>query len=143
MVPTAVTGSAGPFLLGVAGAGTLLASVRRGWQRGVDIGALGLYLHVLLTGVVGAGAVELVVGTVGSVLAWDSASTSVSIRRQLPSATDTGGVELLHALGSLGVIGVGAVASFATYLLVARSVPVVVPFVLLLAALALVAALRR
>lgn len=143
LLPAIVAGLAGPLALGVAAAGTLLVSVRRGWRRGVDVGALGLYLNVLFAGMTGAGAVGLVVGTVGSVVAWDSAETSVALRRQLPSATDTGGIELLHTAGTVGVVGVASVVSFGIYLLVALSVPVVVPLVLLVAVLALVAALRR
>lgn len=143
LLPALLAGSTGPLVLGVAAAGILLVSVRRGRRRGVDVGAFGLYLSVLLVGLAGEGAVGPVVGTAGSVVAWDSAETTVSLRRQLPTATDTGGVELLRATGTLGVIAVAAVSSFAVYLLVALSVPVVVPFVLLLAALVLVAALRR
>jgi hypothetical protein len=143
LLPVAASGMVGPMVLGVAGAAVLLAGVRRGSRRGVDIGAVGLYLNVLLAGTTEAGAIELVLGTVGAVVAWDSAANAVELRRQLPSATDTGGVELAHAAGTVGVIGAAAVTSSAVYLLVAVAVPVVVPLVLLLATLALVGALRR
>lgn len=142
LLPSTANGPTVGVLLGIAGAAGLLESVRRGSRRGVTTGATVLYLNILTAVAAGAGTVVLLVGTVGAVVAWDSATKAVELRRQAPTA-DTGGVELLHATGTLGVMAVAATASSIIYLLVVLSVPVVVPVVLLLATLALLMVLRR
>lgn len=142
ILPSAASGLAVGILLGVVGAAGLLQSVRRGSQRGVTAGAAVLFLTVLAAVEASAGTVVLLVGAIGAVVAWDSASKAVELRRQVPTA-DTGGVELLHVAGTLGVIAVAAAVSSVIYLLAVLSVPVVVPVVLLVATLAFLGVLRR
>ena len=142
LLPSASSGPTIGILLGIVGAAGLLESVRRGSRRGVITCAAVLYLNVLTAVAAGAGTEVLLVGTVGVIVAWDSATKAVELRRQVPTA-DTGGVELLHAVGTLGVIAIAAAVSSIIYLLVVVSVPVVVPVVLLLATLALLGVLRR
>lgn len=142
LLPSTANGPTVGVVIGIVGAAILLESVRRGTRRGVTAGATMLYLSVLIAVMTGAGTVVFLVGTFGAVVAWDSTAKAVELRQQVPMG-DTGGVELVHATGTLGVIGVAAAVSSTIYLLAVLSVPVVVPVVLLLATFALLGALRQ
>lgn len=134
----------GGVAVGLAGIGVpvLGLALLAGYPRAIDFAGLLLLSGVTYAGVVGASIPVVLVGTVATVLAWDTANYAFSVGFQLGRETRTERVESLHAAGSTGVGVVVAVTGYALYLGGADGLPVTTVVVLLLGALALLAVLR-
>jgi hypothetical protein len=142
-VAASVPGGPTATAIALAGVVIVLAGVWRGRHRIVDGGALATFGGVVTAALSGAGAVPVVFGSVAAVVAWDSATNSVTLGEQVGRGADTGRVEVLHALfcGAVGVAGGGL--AFVLFRVGPTRQPVTTLFVLLLAAAVLVVALNR
>lgn len=141
LLPAGVVGGGLPVLAGAVGIVIALGGVWYNSIRLSVLGALGLYTSVLLAGMQGSGAVSLVVGALGAVVAWDSADNGIVMRRQLRSAT-TRRTEVVHAAGTVVVV-LGAGIAGILFSLVVPPGTVAILVVLLVATLALVAVLTQ
>lgn len=94
--------------VGALGAAVLLFGVVTGKQGPVTAGAGLLFLGILIAGLDGAPGIALLLGTVATVVAWDSATIAISLGRQLGRDAQTARVELVHC-GTTAVVGCGAV----------------------------------
>jgi len=143
-----VLAASGPYAtlaagLAVLGLVVLLAGLFVGTHRLTTAGCAGLFVGAVVGGVEGAPVLVTLVGVTGSMLAWDFAGYAIDLGVQLGHDVDAARLELVHAAGSLGVgVGVGGVG-FLVYLAAAGGQPVSAVFVLLLAAVFLLAALRH
>ena len=97
--------------LGVGAVGflALAAGLAYGRRGAVTLGAVGLFVGALLAGVRGAPVGPVLVGATAAAVAWDVATTAVSVGEQLGSDADTRRLETTGALGStvVGVVTVG------------------------------------
>lgn len=140
LVPVAAGPAAAVTALpGLAG---LVAGVSRGDRRLVRAGAVGLYVGVLLAGMLGAPVTLLALGTVGAVVAWDGAEQAVDLGRH-PGSADAARPVLVHTVITAGVAVLVAVGSYLLYRLGAVPAPTVVVVVLLVGGLLLHHALAR
>jgi hypothetical protein len=142
-VVASVPGGPTPTLIALAGVVTLLAGVWRGRHDIVDGGGLVAFGGVVVAALSGAGAMPVVFGSVAAVVAWDSATNSVSLSDQVGRGADTGRVEVLHALVGAAVGLLGGGLAFVLFRVGPTRQPVTTLFVLLLAAAVLVVALNR
>lgn len=141
LVPAGVAGAALPLLVGTVGIAIAMGAV---WYNSTRLGVLGalcLYTSILGAGMQGVGAVMLVVGALGAVVAWDSADNAVVLRRQLRS-TATRRTEVVHAAGT-AVVVLGAGIFGILFSLAVPPGTVAILVVLVVATLALVAVLTR
>lgn len=116
-----VTGpySWGTLVVGSLGLVAFFLGVFTARQAGVTAGAALVFLGVLLAGAEGAPGLVVLVGTVGTILAWDSASTALSLCRQLGRDAPTARLEgvrvattgLVGAIAAGGVYGIYAVVA--------------------------------
>jgi hypothetical protein len=132
-------GALAPAALGVLLVGLGLFRVSR---RLVTLGGAALFAGVVLAGVQGAPPESILLGALGSVLAWDVAEHAIGVGEHLGREADTTRIELVHAATSLLVGVFGAGVCYATFLVAAGGQPVSALVLLLLGAVALVAALR-
>jgi hypothetical protein len=134
-----------PGLLGLTVLLAGLFPVRSGWERRfVTAGAGLLFVGVVTSGVVrGASELQLLVAGVASVLAWDLGAQSVSLGGQVGRRAQTRRAELAHAGGSL-VAGVAILAvTLGVAALDVQGLSLAGFAVLLVAAFALVVAIRQ
>jgi len=129
------------LLLGVAGLLGLGIGLARGSRTAVTLGGAGLFAGAVLAGVEGAPVGPVLVGAAAAVVAWDVATTAVSVGEQLGRDAETGRLETTHALASAGVGAVTVGLSYGVYLAGAGGRPVAALLFLLVAAVLLVAAL--
>ncbi|WP_435126991.1 DUF7519 family protein [Halobaculum sp. D14] len=144
-VGTASVALVAPAAGAVAAVGFLLVVVgtRGSSRRVLGWGAVGLALGVLAAGTVGgAGAAPLLVGALGTVLAWDLGEHAVGVGEQLGAETDATRTIGFHAAASVTVGAVGAAVAFGVYSTATGGQPLVALFFLLAGAVALVSALR-
>jgi hypothetical protein len=116
----------------------LVRSSRAWLSRAAVVGVGG----VLVAGVRGGGPEALLVGLLGTVLAWDVADNAVGLGAQLGRETDTRRVEAVHTAGSLVVGAAGAAVGYGVFLVAAGGQPVAALVLLVVGVVALAAALR-
>lgn len=106
----ALTGlySWGTLVLGGLGLVTLGLGVFTSRQAAVSLGAALVFLGVVFAGIDGAPALVLLLGAVGTILAWDSASTALSLGTQLGRNAPTARLEVVRVT-TTGLVGIGAV----------------------------------
>jgi hypothetical protein len=143
-----VTVASGPFdtiALGLCGVGTalVLASFVRGSRAGLTAGCAGLLFGALGAGVQDAPTVVVLFSVTTSVLAWDVGQTAIDIGEQLGRESETRRLELLHLTGSTAVGTATGVVGYLSLQLGTGGQPVSVLLGLLVAALLLLAGLRR
>ncbi len=136
-------GAADALPVAVLGVAVLAAGVYRASRRAVTVGAGALLLAVVVSGVRGAGPEPLLVGVLGSLVAWDVAEHGIGVGEQLGRETETRRGELVHAASSVLVGTAGAAVGYLVYSLSAGGQPVSALVFLLVGVVALVAALRR
>lgn len=142
LLPAALAGAVPPLLLGGIGSLVLLSGIGKRSRSIITVGTLGLYGNVLLAGVVGVGAVALLAGTLGTVIAWDSAEYAVVVQRQLSPVVNSRRTQFLHATSTTAVVvAAGTVSVLLSLVATSGSVAVMVLF--LIGVLALVAGLTR
>lgn len=73
----------------------------------VILGTAGVFLSVLMAGVLHAPAPQLVLGAIGCVLAWDAGEQAISVGEHLGSEAESRPGEVPHLAASL-LVGVGA-----------------------------------
>lgn len=73
----------------------------------VTLGTGGVFLSVLMAGVLHAPAPQLVLGAIGCVLAWDAGEQAINVGEHLGSEAESHPSEVPHLAGSL-LVGVGA-----------------------------------
>ena len=129
------------LLLGVTGFLTLAGGLARGSRAAVTLGATGLFIGTVLAGAEGAPVGPVLVGATAAVVAWDVATTAVSVGEQLGRDAATARLEATRALASVGVGVVTVGLSYGVYLAGAGGRPVAALLFLLVAAVLLVAAL--
>ena len=129
------------LLAGVAGFLGLVTGLARGSRTAVTLGAAGLFGGAVLAGTEGAPVGPVLVGAVAAVVAWDTATTAVSVGEQLGRAAETRRLEVTHALASAGVGAVTVGLSYGVYLAGACGRPVAALLLLLVAAVLLALAL--
>lgn len=134
----------GGLALALAGLGLPILGLALlvGYSRAIDLAGLLLLSGVCFAGVRGAPVAVVLLGIVGSVLAWDLANYAFSVGFQLGRETRTERVEALHAAASTAVGVVSAGAGYVLFRSGAEGLPVATVAVMLLGALALVAVLR-
>jgi hypothetical protein len=129
------------LLAGVAGLLGLAAGLARGSRAAVTLGAAGLFAGIVLAGAEGAPAGPALVGAVAAVVAWDIATTAVSVGEQLGRDAGTRRLEVTRALASAGAGAVTVGLSYGVYLAGAGGRPVAALLLLLVAAVLLTVAL--
>lgn len=138
---TAVVELAGAAAV-AAGTAVLLVGLvvpsRRLLTNGVGVMLLG----VLYAGYTGAPAFPLLVGALGAVLAWDTASNAVSVGEQLGRESPTMRGEAVHAASSFVVGSLAVAVGYGVFLAAAGGQPIAAVFLLVVGAVALVTALR-
>ncbi len=105
--------------LGAVGILVLVGGVLLGRQSAVTLGSAALFLGVLLAGIDGAPELVLLLGAVGTILTWDSASTAIGLGRQLGRDAPTARLELVHTattalVGATAVGGAYGIYTFTT-----------------------------
>lgn len=126
-----------------AGMILLLSGLIQGHLRAVRFGAAGMYVGIVVAALGDALLPALLLGTVGTVVAWDSADTTIVLEKQLKSVSpDTQRVLLLRA-GTTG--GVASLTGVMGYLIAGFTLvrPTAVVVVLLGGTLVVVVALVR
>ncbi|WP_435360522.1 DUF7519 family protein [Haloarchaeobius sp. DFWS5] len=140
-----LTGSAG--VIGAAiGMAALAPGVVLGSRRLVHIGAVGLFGGLVFAGATGtAPAAELLmlVGTTGTVLAWDVGQNAIGIGEQLGRGADTSRAELAHVGGSTVVGILTAGSAFGVYQVATEGQPLTALALMILAVVILTTALRQ
>lgn len=127
-------------VLGLVGLGTGIFLLQS--RRSVVVSTGVLFIAVLVSGVMGNTAELLLASGLGTILAMDLGQNSVSIGRQMTSATYTKRGEVVHA-GASAVVGVVITAiGYGIYLVSAGGQPVAALVLLLLATLLLVWSFR-
>ena len=137
LIPSLRGGVLPGVAIGLLGVAVVLAGLYRGVPSVITGGGLCLYFNVLIAGVNGVGAIWLLGGTLGTVVAWDSANNAVRVRKQLLSDTDTMDIELLHVGATTVVIIAAGILAFLASFLVVTPPSVVVIVLLLLTAIIL------
>jgi hypothetical protein len=143
-----VTGASGPYdgvalVLCVVGTALVLVGIVRGSRGGVTVGCVGLLFGALAAGVQDAPTVVMLFSVTASVLAWDTGQTAIDLGEQLGRGADTRRLELTHLFGSVAVGTVTAVVGYLALQIGTGGQPVSVLLGLLVAALLLLAGLRR
>jgi len=134
LIPSLRGGILPGVAIGLLGVTVVLAGLYRGVSSAITGGALCLYFNILIAGVNGVGAIWLLGGALGTVVAWDSANNAVKVRKQLLSDADTTDIELLHAgATAVVIVAAGILAFFASFLVVTPPSVVVVVLLLLTA----------
>ncbi|MFC4246321.1 hypothetical protein ACFOZ7_04850 [Natribaculum luteum] len=123
------------LVFGFAGVGVVTVGVTRGRRRAVDIGALALFLGVVTGGLAGGSVEATLLGTVGTVLAWDCGQSAVDLGEQLGREADTWRLEAVHAGSSLLVGLASATIGYAAYVVAGGGQPVAAVVLLLTAAI--------
>ena len=95
--------------IGAVGLVVLVSGVLAGRQAAVTVGASIVFVAVLVAGLENAPAFVLLTATVLAILAWDSASTALSLGEQLGRDAPTGRIEVVH-LTATAAVGTGAIA---------------------------------
>ena len=127
---------------GMLGLILLGSAVLGGRQSAATVGSGLVFVGVIVAGLEGAPEVVLLVATVATVLAWDSASTAISLGRQLGSETPTTKVEVVH-VGATALVGGAAVAiAYGLYTVVAGEGSLTAVVFLVLAAVLFASVLR-
>lgn len=129
-------------VVGLGGVVVLLASLYRSSRVLATVGAAALFGSVILAGVAGAGAGQLLAGGAGAVLAWTFAHAAIDLRVSVGVAP-TQDHELAHVTGTTAIVAGGAVPIYVVYSIDWGTVPPVAVALLLVGAVALTAALRR
>lgn len=124
-----------PAAAAVVGAGlvALLAGGRRGADRLVAAGLVGVAAGLLVAGALGAPAELLVVATVAGLVAWDATENAVSVGTQLGAAAVTSRAELAHVGATVLVATAGGALAYAVARLTDAPRPVAATVLLLLA----------
>ncbi|QLH84194.1 DUF7519 family protein [Halosimplex pelagicum] len=102
-VVAAVRGSTMATLVGLAGAGAVLAGLVRRSESSVVAGGAALFAATVVAAVGPASAESVLVGGFGAVVAADLGTFGLGIDRDADPAVATTRVELLHAVGSVVV----------------------------------------
>lgn len=142
-VAASAAGGGTAALVTAAGLLALLAGVWTSRHRVVDAGALVAFLGVVIAALAEVGATPVVLGTVATVVAWDTGGNAISLGRQVGHDADTIRVEILHGLLGALVGVAGAILGILFFTLGPTHQPVTTLFVLLLGAAILVVALNR
>lgn len=143
-VALVVAALAGVATLGLAAVGfvLLVVGVWRGVRTGVTLGALGLFLAVVLAGTV-LSPLPTLLGGLGATVAWDAGHHARELDRQLAAESPSTAVELRH-LGYALVVGAASVGVvYAGYLLAAGSVATGASALLFVGSVALLVAFGR
>lgn len=112
-------------------------------SRGVlGAGVAALAVSVLLAGGAGAGPAPLLVGGVGTVLAWDFGDHALGLGEQLGRETDSTRNVAVHAAASVAVGAVAVGVVYGVYSAATGGQPVVALVFLLVGAVALAGAVR-
>lgn len=128
--------------VGVAGLVSLVVGLFAGRHSAVTLGSAGLFVGVLLAGIGEVPAFVLLVGAVGAVLAYDSATTAQSLGEQVGRDAPTTRLELVR-LSATTFVGVGAVGvAYGGYTLAAGGDSLTALVFLLFAAVLIASALR-
>lgn len=129
-----------PALGGLAG---LFVAVRRGSRRALVWGTVGLFGGVLLAGIVGVHPLVLVVGAIGTAVAWDSGTHALTLGEHLGEAGPTRRSQLVHGASTAAVAGVAGIGGYLLYRAGTGGRPTVALVLLLVGVLALVTVLSR
>lgn len=112
------------ILLGGVGLVVLGAGLVRGVDGAVDLGCVGLFLGVVVAGLQGGSVEATLVGTAGTVVAWDLAGSAIALGDQLGREASTVRLEAVHAASSL-LVGLTTVGiAYAIYAFAAGGQPV-------------------
>jgi hypothetical protein len=134
-----------PGLLGLAVLLAGLLPVRSGWERPlVTAGTALVFVTVVTSGVVrGASEVQLLLAGVATVLAWDLGEQAVSLGKQVGRRARTRRAELAHGAGTLVAGAAVLVAALGVAALDVSGLSLTGFVALLIAAFALVVAIRH
>lgn len=141
-VAAAGLGAPSGAALGALGLVALAAGLLAGSRRAVSVAGVLFGLGVLVAGWAGAPPEPLLVGGLGSVVAWDVGSNAVSVGNQLGREARTRRLEVVHAAASVVVGGITVALGYGTYLLASGGQPVAAVVFLLLGVVVVVTGLR-
>lgn len=128
-------------LFGLAGIAAGLFVVES--KRAVDAGSAIVFLAVIVSGIYGNTAPFLLLGALGTILAFDMGNNAFSVGGQLSEQTRTQRGELAHVAASVAFGAIAAGLAYAVYLVGAGGQSVAVLAGLLLGALLLVWAIHE
>ncbi|MFT4891930.1 MAG: hypothetical protein ACI9YT_002867 [Halobacteriales archaeon] len=108
----------------------------------LDLGALGLFGGVAFGALQGAPVLSVLLGTVGTVVAWDAGETALSMGRQMGRETSTSRAETVRALvgTAVGLVAIGL--GYAIFRAASGGQPTSALILMLLAVVLLVSGLR-
>jgi hypothetical protein len=144
-VVTAVVAPYETVVLALCGIGaTLLALGLVTTRRSlVTVGSGSLVFATIVAGSGGGPVLVTLVGVTAAILAWDFASTALTIGSQLGRQASTVEIELVHATAS-ALVGIAIVlGSYLVYTIATDGQPVAAVFGLVVAVVILIAALQR
>ena len=130
--------------LAVAAVGAVAfgAGAIRGSRRWTSIGALGLGVGLLVGGATGGGVGPLLLGMIGTVVAWDVGEHAISLGEQLGTESPTVRNEFVHIATSIGVGMGGGAVGFVVFRAATGGRPTAALAMLLFAVVVLLTALR-
>jgi hypothetical protein len=128
-----------PGLLGLI---LLTSGTVRGTGSLVTVGACGLGIAILVAGLGGTDPVLLLVGTAGTVLAWDAGIQAIDLGTMLGREANTSRALVVHVAASTIIAAMIAGIGYAVFHIVSGGQPVTALVLLLFGALILVAAFR-
>lgn len=101
--------------IAVFGLASLLFGLGLPIQRLVHAGGLGLLIGAVWSGLTGIESPAVIAGFAGGYLAWALGVNALSIGDQLGRAAPTARLEFIHAVATLGVVGLSAGIAYAVW----------------------------
>lgn len=130
------------FAVAAGGGLAVAAGLVRGSRGWLAVGAIGLFAGLVLASLSGTATIPVLVGTVATLVAWDSGEHAIGLGEQLGRQADTTRQEVVHAgaSGTVGAVGIGLALTIAHVEF--GAVPLSAFLVGLLASIVCIAALR-
>jgi|AntDeeMinimDraft_4_1070355.scaffolds.fasta_scaffold00122_6 hypothetical protein len=130
------------LVVGAIGLVLVVVGLVRGLYNAVTVGAFGLFVAGILTGVQTTAVSPVLISVTAAVLAWDIGTNAISIGSQLGREADTRRIEVVHVVASIGVGVVTSSVGYGLYVTGTSDQPITALFFLLIAAVLLLESLR-
>ncbi|MXV62768.1 hypothetical protein GS429_11960 [Natronorubrum sp. JWXQ-INN-674] len=127
-------GADSALAFGLLGAVCLAAGVVRGLPTALDVGAVVLFIGVVVGGLEQTAVEPTVIGTIATVIAWDLGHSAVDLGEQLGRESRTARLEAVQIVSSLLVGLLSGTVGYAVYVVAGGGQPVAAAVLLLLAA---------
>lgn len=120
---------------GILGLFGFAGGVISGYRPAVSVGTAGIVIGLLLGGLLGTPTELLVIGMVGTILAWDYGHNAISMGTQIGRSSKTSRAELAHAGASLLLGSLVAAVGYGIFWAAPSSQPISALVFLILASL--------